>query len=187
MPGNRATVITVTTPSRPDRIPHDRILRRARVGRLATADRRGQPHVVPICFAYDGRTIYSAIDEKPKRVAARRLRRVRNIDVNPAAALVVDAYREDWRRLWYVLILGEASIVAAGTTEHVRAVRLLRRKYRQYERMQLEDRPVLRISPRRVVSWSASPWNEARPGTDAAASGSKATRSRRTVGAGFIR
>ena len=37
-----------------------------RVGRLATADGQGTPHVVPICYAYDGHVIYSAIDLKPK-------------------------------------------------------------------------------------------------------------------------
>lgn len=139
----------------PRPISLDTVLRRARVGRLATADRHGHPHVIPICFAFDGRAIYSAIDEKPKRVAARRLRRVRNVEANPAVALVVDTYLEDWRRLWYVLVRGEAAVIAAGTAEHLRAIRLLRRKYRQYRRMRLEDRPVLRISPGRIVSWSA--------------------------------
>jgi PPOX class probable F420-dependent enzyme len=118
--------------------------------------------VIPICFAYDGRAIYSAIDEKPKRTAPARLRRVRNIERNPAAALVVDAYREDWRRLWYVLVLGEAAVLQAGGPEHLRAVRLLRRKYRQYGRMRLEDRPVLKLMPRRIVSWSAVPWDGGR-------------------------
>ena len=140
----------------PRRSSHEAALRRARIGRLATADRRGHPSVIPICFAYDGRAIYSAIDEKPKRVAAGRLRRVRNIEVNPAVALVVDAYREDWRRLWYVLVLGDAAVLAAGAPEHLRATRLLRRKYRQYGTMRLEDRPVLKIIPRRIVSWSAA-------------------------------
>jgi len=140
-------------PRRPSR---ETVLRSARVGRLATADLRGRPHVVPICFAFDGVTIYSAIDEKPKRVAPGRLRRVRNIEVNPAVALVVDAYREDWRRLWYVLVVGDAAVIPAGTPEHLRATRLLRRKYRQYGRMRLEDRPVLRIVPRRTVSWFAA-------------------------------
>ena len=44
-----------------------------RVGRLATADAGGTPHVVPVCYAYDGRYIYSALDLKAKRVAARHL------------------------------------------------------------------------------------------------------------------
>ena len=38
-----------------------------RVGRLATADEEGRPHVVPICYAYDGRRIYTALDLKPSQ------------------------------------------------------------------------------------------------------------------------
>ena len=38
-----------------------------RVGRLATADARGNPHVVPVCFALTDDTLYITIDEKPKR------------------------------------------------------------------------------------------------------------------------
>jgi PPOX class probable F420-dependent enzyme len=130
------------------------LLRRARVGRLATADRTGAPHVIPICFAFDGRAIYSAVDEKPKQVSPRSLRRVRNIDANPRVALVVDDYAEDWRDLRYVLVRGTARILERGA-EHGRAIALLRRKYPQYRRMRLEDRPVLRITPRRVIVWTA--------------------------------
>ena len=43
----------------------------ARVARLATVDPDGRPHVVPICFALDGDTLYTAVDEKPK--STRRL------------------------------------------------------------------------------------------------------------------
>jgi len=39
----------------------------ARVARLATADAAGKPHVVPLVFALDGDTIYSAVDPKPMR------------------------------------------------------------------------------------------------------------------------
>ena len=44
-----------------------------RVGRLATADARGRPHVVPICYVLDGDTLALALDEKPKRVGVRGL------------------------------------------------------------------------------------------------------------------
>ncbi len=131
------------------------MLRRARVARLATADAQGRPHVVPICFVFDGRTIYSAIDTKPKRVTPHRLRRVRNVRANPHVALVVDEYQEDWRRLWYVLVLGVAVTLGPGGREHVEAVARLRRKYPQYRTMRLDDRPVLRITPRRVIAWTA--------------------------------
>lgn len=145
--------------SRPMEVPALRripmLLRRARVGHLATADRRGQPYVVPICFVFDGYAIFTPIDKKPKRVAPRQLRRVRNIDANARVALMVDAYREDWRRLWHILVLGTAKVIQPGATDHERAVQLLRRKYRQYRTMRLEDSLVLQIAPHRITSWRA--------------------------------
>jgi PPOX class probable F420-dependent enzyme len=139
------------------------LLRRSRVGHLATADARGRPHVVPVCFAFDGRRIVTALDEKPKRVGPRRLRRVRNIRVNPHVAFIVDRYDEDWRRLRFVLVLGVADVLEPGTRAHREAVARLRRKYPQYRGMRLGERPVLRITPRRIVAWSAG--RRARPTT----------------------
>ncbi len=54
-----------------------------RVARLATVGERGQPHVVPIVFAYAADRLYTPIDLKPKTAAPRRLRQVRNIAANP--------------------------------------------------------------------------------------------------------
>jgi PPOX class probable F420-dependent enzyme len=133
----------------------EEVLRRARVARLATADKNGRPHVVPVCFAFDGHALYSAIDEKPKRVSPRALRRVRNIEANPQVALVLDEYSEDWRRLWYVLVRGTADVIGPGGREHAVAIARLRRKYPQYRAMRLEDCPVLRITPERIVRWTA--------------------------------
>lgn len=130
-----------------------RALARARVARLATAGPDGRPHVIPICYAFDGESIYSAVDAKPKRVAAGRLRRIRNILENPRVALLVDAYREDWKSLWYVLVEGRARLVQRGVT-HERAVRLLRRKYSPYrEGLLPADALVIAIRPERVVTW----------------------------------
>lgn len=131
------------------------MLRRARVAHLATADREGRPHVIPVCFVCEGGVLYSAIDEKPKRASPRALRRVRNIEANPRVALVVDEYGEDWRRLRYVLVRGTAAVIDPGSEEHAGAVRRLRRKYPQYRAMRLEGRPLLRITPRRIVAWAA--------------------------------
>jgi hypothetical protein len=55
----------------------------ARVARLATLDAERRPHLVPICFAYDGSIFYSAIDRKPKRVAPSQLARLKNIKRRP--------------------------------------------------------------------------------------------------------
>ena len=129
-------------------------LREARVARLATADAEGQPHVVPVCFAFDGVALYVVIDDKPKRAAPQRLRRVRNIIANPKVAVIVDHYEEDWRRLRYTLVTGTARVVESGP-EQVRAIVLLREKYPQYRTMRLEDKPVLVISPGRTIAWAA--------------------------------
>ena len=72
--------------------PHADFLRAARTAHLATADGTGQPHVIPICFTFDGRSVYSVLDQKPKGVPPTRLRRVRNIVANPKVSLVVDHY-----------------------------------------------------------------------------------------------
>jgi PPOX class probable F420-dependent enzyme len=128
---------------------------RQRVARLATAGASGEPHVVPVCFAYSGSTIYVALDEKPKHVRPERLKRVRNILENPSVALVADRYAEDWSRLAFVMVRGRAELLEPGTQEHAGAVRLLRGKYHQYERMRIEENPVIAVRPERIASWGA--------------------------------
>lgn len=125
----------------------------SRVAHLATLDGERRPHVVPICFASDGSVFYSAIDRKPKRVPASRLTRLKNIKESPQVALLIDHYNEDWTRLWYVLVRGEAELVT-DSAEQQRAIRCLRAKYPQYDaNMLAEDAPVLRITPVRVTAW----------------------------------
>ena len=128
---------------------------RRRVARLATASGAGEPHVVPVCFAYSPGGIYVALDEKPKDVQPARLKRVRNIIENPSVALLADHYAEDWSRLAFVMVRGRAELLEPGVEEHAAAVRLLRGKYHQYERMKIEENPVITIRPERGISWGA--------------------------------
>ena len=129
-----------------------RFIHAARVAHLATASADGQPHVIPICFVFDGKHFYSPIDEKPKRTEPAKLKRVINIQVNPQAALVIDRYSEDWQHLAYVLILGKAKILYRGAA-HAEAVRRLRRKYPQYRQMAIQTRPMIRITLTRWTFW----------------------------------
>jgi PPOX class probable F420-dependent enzyme len=129
-------------------------IRSARVAHLATADKNGRPHAVPICFAFDGKYIYSPIDEKLKSVAPLRLRRIRNIQANPHVAVVVDHYEENWKRLVYVLIVGRARILLSGA-RHKNAVRLLRKKYPQYRKMRLKERPIVCVTCIRRTAWAS--------------------------------
>lgn len=130
-------------------------LKAGRVARLGTADATGRPLVVPICYAFDGRHCYSAIDAKPKRRAAGRLKRVRNIQQNPRVSFLVDHYEEEWSRLRYVIVQGRADLLSPGA-EFAYAVDLLMAKYPQYRAMSLDRNSelVIKITPERVVEWS---------------------------------
>ena len=130
------------------------ILLSGRVARMATADGSGRPHVVPVCFAYDGHNLFTPLDKKPKSVPAGDLRRVKNILSNPRVSLVVDRYFEDWKRLYYVLIHGFARVIENGE-EYRNSLILLSRKYPQYRKMGLEvaGLPVIKIDPESIVSW----------------------------------
>jgi len=131
-----------------------RFLARMRVARLATADASGQPHVIPIVFATDGQRLYTPVDEKPKRVAPARLKRVHNLLANPQVAVVVDEYDEDWTRLAWVLVTGGGEIIEAGEA-HALGIHLLQAKYPQYNVMPLEHCLLIVVTPRRVTSWGA--------------------------------
>ena len=112
---------------------------------------------MPVCFVLLGETLYHAIDAKPKSADPRRLQRVRNVRANPVAALLVDHYVEDWRRLWYALFSGRARVIDHGP-EQKRAIAALKRKYPQY-RSSLplrSDALVIAIDVRRLSHWQAS-------------------------------
>ena len=131
-----------------------RLIRSARVAHLATADASGMPHVVPICFAFDGNDFYSPIDEKPKRTIPSKLKRLRNIEENPQVSVVIDRYDENWSQLAYVLVFGQARVLVGGA-KHRKAVTLLRKKYPQYRTMRIDRLPMILIRPARVTSWGA--------------------------------
>lgn len=137
----------------------------AGVARLATVDAEGLPHLVPVVFALRGDEIVTAVDRKPKRPA--RLKRLRNIAANPAVCLLVDAYGEDWDRLWWVRADGSARIVPPGAPERATrdeygaAIMSLRQKYAPYRR-QPPDGPVIVVAVRDWRGW------EARSGSDPA-------------------
>ena len=129
-------------------------LQETRVARLATRDPQGRPHVVPVCYVYDGEAFYTPLDRKPKRADSRELARVRNIRANPEVALLLDQYDEDWTKLWYILIRGRCEVLSVGE-ERKKAVELLRKKYLQYASRALlpGDAQVIRITTERIVSW----------------------------------
>jgi PPOX class probable F420-dependent enzyme len=126
---------------------------RNRVARLATADAHGVPHLVPVCYAIVGDTLYITVDEKPKRTDI-PLKRLRNIAENPQVAVTVDRWDEDWRRLAWVMLRGRAEILADGR-EHDDAQAALRERYPQYRSMDLGGLPVIAMRIARAAAWGA--------------------------------
>jgi PPOX class probable F420-dependent enzyme len=121
-----------------------------RVARLATADGDGRPHLVPIVFAVEGDRVYSAVDAKPKRTTA--LRRLANVQVNPAVSLLVDHYDdEDWSALWWARADGAGRVIGSEEPEWRRATQLLSERYPQ----QRATGAVLAVDVERWSGWSA--------------------------------
>ncbi|ASU80223.1 TIGR03668 family PPOX class F420-dependent oxidoreductase [Actinopolyspora erythraea] len=137
-----------------DREQAVRLLGRARVARLGTVGRDGQPHLVPVTFALpddSGGRIATAVDHKPKSTTS--LRRLRNIERNPLVSVLADHYSENWEELWWVRADGEASV---RTAEEVpEAVRALAGKYEQY-REHPPEASVIVIAVRRITGWAAT-------------------------------
>ena len=129
------------------------LVERSRVAHLATADQYARPHVVPIVYVIRDENVYFPLDRKPKREDDwHMLRRVRNIETNGRASVVVDRYDEDWSRLAWVLLEGVATIVESGAERDAVAAQLTD-KYPQYREGKLDGRPVVRVAIERAVSW----------------------------------
>ena len=133
-------------------LAEQKFIQHHRIGRLATADATGVPHVIPVCFVVSENNIYVTVDEKPKTLAPKTLKRLRNIAENTNVAMVVDKYEEDWSRLAWVLLRGHAEILTTGN-EHTLAQELLRGRYPQLLEMKLKSLPVIAVRLTKVTSW----------------------------------
>jgi PPOX class probable F420-dependent enzyme len=129
----------------------------ARVVRLGTAGADGVPHLVPVTFAVlpraadtDADTVTFAVDHKPKTTTA--LRRLANIEANPAVCLLADHYDEDWAQLWWVRADGTARVLPPGDTV---ALDALARRYSPYREIRPAG-PVVIVTVARWSGWSAA-------------------------------
>jgi PPOX class probable F420-dependent enzyme len=129
----------------------DARLTAARVARLATTDPDGRPHLVPIVFALEGDTLYSAVDRKPK--SSSKLRRIENARARPDVTILVDHYEEDWDQLWWIRLRGRARVLDDGD-ERDHAIALLQEKYQQY-RAEPPDGAVLAVDVTDMREWHA--------------------------------
>ncbi|WP_159944725.1 MULTISPECIES: TIGR03668 family PPOX class F420-dependent oxidoreductase [unclassified Nocardiopsis] len=101
----------------------------SRVARLATVDKKGQPHLVPVVFAvYDG-TVAIPVDGRPE--TAYRLGWMLDIEANPRVSLLVDDHGEDPERSWWARADGEALVEHSGPAWEEARERLAER-YQRY-------------------------------------------------------
>jgi hypothetical protein len=136
-------------------LDRDEALRRAIAadhGVLATQDRVHGASLVPACYAIDGDRLAIPIDSvKPKRSTA--LGRVRNLDRDPRAALLIEHWDPvDWSRLWWVHLL---LIRTQEPADRVAALeRGLRQRYPQYRATTFVDILTFRID--KIGGWEAA-------------------------------
>jgi PPOX class probable F420-dependent enzyme len=128
------------------------LVSQARVGRLATVDTDGQPHLVPVCFVLIGERVYTAVDHKPKRTT--RLRRLANIAATGRACVLVDHYSDDWDELWWVRLDGTGTVLDNADTDAKAAVAALAAKYDQYA-ARPPTGPVIGVEVIRWAGWAA--------------------------------
>ena len=134
------------------------IVEKARVARLATVDSECKPHLIPVVFVFDNNCYFIPIDEKHKRSTPEKLRRTKNIQQNSNVVLLIDEYNEDWTKLYFIMIQGNAKIIGGKKLEQnekvllEKAHRLLYEKYLQYEKIGVGGY-VIMIDPKKVISW----------------------------------
>lgn len=118
-------------------------------GSLGTIHPRRGVDAVPVVFVVvDGQVVVPIDTVKAK--AGRRLQRLANVGADPRAVLLVDRYDDDWSRLWWVRIHGEAVEVDASPA-HLSALAAAFPAYR-------EDGAVtgaLVLTPTETTGWSA--------------------------------
>ena len=142
--------------------PHElAFLVAARRAILATIDPDGRPRPVPICFIVDAADparvrLITPLDDKPKAAAddKRALARVRDIRARPEVSVLVERWDEDWSRLGWLRLNGQATLLEPGDVP-IDAVERLRSKYPQYATHALESSPMISIDIERATSWGA--------------------------------
>ncbi|GEM_PF-809414 len=130
-----------------------------RVARIATVNAVDKsPHVVPACFAFDGKAIYTTL-----HVGSKRLKNVRE---GSKVSVLVDRYMEeggDWKVLCGLLVYGKVRVLSYydDRVEFMHGWKLLTEKYPQYRQWARADllpkdpekRRIMRIQPTKATRW----------------------------------
>ena len=113
----------------------------ARVCRIASVRPDGTPHVIPVCPAFEGATVYVDIASRGVSAAAFR--------ANPDIAVLIDEYHDDWSKLQAVILRCRAEELAGEELE--RAWTMIREKFPQYVTVDWQPRLTLAL---RIDGWT---------------------------------
>jgi len=132
------------------------LIKRAKVARLATVDQKSHPYVVPVVFVFHENSFFIPLDEKVKTVNARKLKRVKNIEKNPNVTLLIDEYQNDWKKLFFLMIHGKATVIDGKNSKLMDKIhKLLISKYPQYKKIGVGN-SCIKINPTKVTFWNNS-------------------------------
>ena len=120
---------------------------RERICRVASANKHGMPHLVPVCqVVNDGKIYYASASDGRKAL---------NLIDNPRVAVTIDIYSDDWTHIKGATVQGTTRVFDRGPRfRKIRA--LLYRKYPQYARdatLDEKDSVIIEVTPVRVFTW----------------------------------
>jgi len=128
----------------------DRV-RSSRSGVLGTVHAERGVDAVPVVFVvHEDRLVIPIDTVKPK--SGRRLQRLRNLELDGRAVLLVDHYDDDWTTLWWVRVHGNAR-EHAPTAAQIEALRARFAAYRAAGTII----SVIVLDPRELTGWAAGP------------------------------
>ena len=116
------------------------------VCRLATVDRDGVPHNVPVCPLLDGGKVYIGSEKDAAKV--------KHIRANPNASIVFDVYNDSWRNLRGVALRCSAGVVGDAAFKKIR--RKLYAKFPKYKTdaaLEPDDSVIIELKPEKKFSW----------------------------------
>jgi PPOX class probable F420-dependent enzyme len=119
-----------------------------------------QPYLTPVVFVIEQKTIFIPLDHKPKTTTNKQLKRVKNLTENPRVSFLVNHYEEDWKSLWFVMLIGHATLLSQKakyqTNEELIRIRsMLAEKYTQYTKIGIGNL-YIKISIDKTVYWKFS-------------------------------
>ncbi len=132
------------------------LIKGAKVARLATVDQKSYLYVVPVVFVFHENLFFIPLDEKTKTVNPKKLKRVKNIEKNPNVTLLIDKYQNDWKKLFFLMIHGKATVIDGKNSKLMDKIhKLLISKYPQYKKIGTGN-SCITIYPTKVTLWNNS-------------------------------